>query len=138
MAKATKSILTLSAFVGLASAYAFPDCTTAPLKGNAVCDTSKDPITRASALVSLFTVAELINNTDNGSPGVPRLGLPAYQWWSEALVSSPFPFQKFLLIYFLLSLAWRSVKSRCHLCPLWQLLLRNFLPTAYPHERRVP
>lgn len=66
--------------------YTFPDCTVAPLKGNAVCDTTKDSITRAQAIISEFTVPELINNTVNLSPGVPRLGLPPYQWWSEALV----------------------------------------------------
>lgn len=67
--------------------YAFPDCTTAPLKGNAVCDTTKDPVTRAQAIIAQFTVDELMANTVNLSPGVPRLGLPSYQWWSEALVS---------------------------------------------------
>ncbi|KAF8165129.1 beta-xylosidase [Crassisporium funariophilum] len=65
--------------------YSFPDCTVAPLKGNAVCDTSKDAATRAKAIIDLFTVPELISNTVNLSPGVPRLGLPSYQWWSEAL-----------------------------------------------------
>ncbi|KIJ31884.1 glycoside hydrolase family 3 protein [Sphaerobolus stellatus SS14] len=68
-----------------ALAYSFPDCTSPPLQGNAVCDTTKDPITRASALIKLFTPAELAANTVNVSPGVPRLGIPSYQWWSEAL-----------------------------------------------------
>ncbi|KAG2118306.1 glycoside hydrolase family 3 protein [Suillus clintonianus] len=67
------------------SGYGFPDCQNGPLAGNAVCDTALDPIARATALAKLFTVPELINNTVNTSPGVPRLGLPAYQWWSEAL-----------------------------------------------------
>ncbi|KAF8974417.1 glycoside hydrolase family 3 protein [Flammula alnicola] len=88
------SSLLVAYFVCGASAitYSFPDCTAAPLKGNAVCDTSKDATTRAQAIISLFTVDELINNTVNLSPGVPRLGLPSYQWWSEALhgvASSP-------------------------------------------------
>ncbi|KAF9569465.1 glycoside hydrolase family 3 protein [Agrocybe pediades] len=65
--------------------YTFPDCTVAPLKGNAVCDTTKDPVTRAKAIISQFTVDELIANTVNLAPGVPRLGLPQYNWWSEAL-----------------------------------------------------
>ncbi|KAH9482881.1 putative exo-1,4-beta-xylosidase bxlB [Psilocybe cubensis] len=65
--------------------YTFPDCTVAPLKGNAVCDTSKDATTRARAIIEQFTVDELMANTVNLSPGVPRLGLPSYQWWSEAL-----------------------------------------------------
>ncbi|KAG1809651.1 glycoside hydrolase family 3 protein [Suillus subaureus] len=65
--------------------YSFPDCEGGPLASNAVCNTALDPITRATSLVELFTVPELINNTVSTSPGVPRLGLPAYQWWSEAL-----------------------------------------------------
>lgn len=28
---------------------------------------------------------EKINNTQNTSPGVPRIGLPSYNWWNEAL-----------------------------------------------------
>ncbi|KAG6919304.1 hypothetical protein DXG01_007437 [Tephrocybe rancida] len=65
--------------------YTFPDCTNGPLKSNAICDHTKDPATRAKAAIALFTVDELIANTGNLSPGVPRLGLPSYQWWSEAL-----------------------------------------------------
>ncbi|KAL4254195.1 glycosyl hydrolase 3 family protein [Abortiporus biennis] len=82
----------IPAFLPVANAYGFPDCQSGPLKNNTVCDTTKDPITRAKALIDLFTVDELVENTDNGSPGVPRLGLPAYQWWSEGLhgvASSP-------------------------------------------------
>jgi beta-D-xylosidase 4 len=36
-------------------------------------------------LVALFTLGEKINNTQNASPGVPRIGLPQYEWWNEAL-----------------------------------------------------
>lgn len=43
-----------------------------------MCDTSLDPVSRAAALVTAFTLEEKINNTQNGSPGVPRLGLPPY------------------------------------------------------------
>ncbi|KAG6865725.1 hypothetical protein C0991_012371 [Blastosporella zonata] len=72
--------------------YTFPDCVNGPLKSNAVCDPTKDAATRAKAVIALFTVDELIANTDSLSPGVPRLGLPSYEWWSEALhgvASSP-------------------------------------------------
>ncbi|ANB12660.1 hypothetical protein AWJ20_922 [Sugiyamaella lignohabitans] len=72
--------------------YSFPDCTREPLKSNLVCDTSAHYLDRARALVNEFTLQELINNTDNTAPGVPRLGIPNYQWWSEALhgiASSP-------------------------------------------------
>ncbi|KAK7005714.1 glycoside hydrolase family 3 protein [Favolaschia claudopus] len=64
--------------------YGFPDCVNGPLKDNAVCDPTKDPITRAKAVVSLFTTAELIANSVHQSDGVARLGLPPYNWWSEA------------------------------------------------------
>jgi beta-D-xylosidase 4 len=67
--------------------YSFPDCTNGPLKSTVVCNTSKDPATRARALIQMFTDEELTQNTDNVSPGVARLGVPPYQWWSEALVS---------------------------------------------------
>nr|AMW64957.1 beta-xylosidase [Thermoascus aurantiacus] len=63
----------------------FPDCVNGPLSSNLVCNTSADPQARAASLVSLFTLEELINNTGNTAPGVPRLGLPSYQVWSESL-----------------------------------------------------
>lgn len=36
-------------------------------------------------MISLFTTAEKINATISTSPGVPRLGLSPYNWWSEGL-----------------------------------------------------
>lgn len=44
-----------------------------------------DPFARATALVQEMTLEEKINNTGFISPGVDRLGLPAYTWWNEAL-----------------------------------------------------
>ncbi|KAH9943802.1 beta-xylosidase [Amylocystis lapponica] len=70
----------------------FPDCQLGPLSNNSVCDTTATPLQRATALVNLMTFEEKVNNTGNTSPGVPRLGLPPYQWWQEALhgvASSP-------------------------------------------------
>ncbi|TKA23286.1 hypothetical protein B0A50_07343 [Salinomyces thailandicus] len=63
----------------------FPECHQGPLKNNTVCDTSADPLDRAIALIKTFTLEEKLNNTGSTSPGVPRLGLPAYTWWNEAL-----------------------------------------------------
>jgi beta-D-xylosidase 4 len=40
---------------------------------------------RAKSLVALYTLEEKINATSSGSPGVERLGVPPYQWWSEGL-----------------------------------------------------
>ncbi|KAL4779907.1 glycoside hydrolase superfamily [Aspergillus varians] len=63
----------------------FPDCANGPLSKTPVCDRSLNPHDRATALISLFTFEELINNTGNSNLGVPRLGLPNYQVWGEAL-----------------------------------------------------
>ncbi|KIM98703.1 glycoside hydrolase family 3 protein [Oidiodendron maius Zn] len=63
----------------------FPDCEEGPLSNNLVCNTSANYYNRAQALISLFTLDELIANTQNNAPGVPRLGLPNYQVWNEAL-----------------------------------------------------
>ena len=70
----------------------FPDCVNGPLKANGVCDTTLDAASRAKALIAELTSDEKIANLNNGAPGVSRLGLPSYQWWSEALhgvASSP-------------------------------------------------
>ena len=32
-----------------------------------------------------MTVAEKIAQTMTAAPAIPRLGVPAYEWWSEAL-----------------------------------------------------
>ncbi len=69
------------------SGYTFPNCVDGPLADNTVCDTSKDAITRATALIDLWTDQELLNNLVDASPGVPRLGIPAYEWSEEGLVS---------------------------------------------------
>ncbi len=49
-------------------------------------------MSRAKALIGQLTIEEKIKNTGSTSPGVPRLGLPPYEWWQEALhgvASSP-------------------------------------------------
>jgi beta-glucosidase len=40
---------------------------------------------RAADLVRRMTVAEKIAQTMTAAPAIPRLGVPAYEWWSEAL-----------------------------------------------------
>lgn len=117
--------------VGSAAAYSFPDCTAPPLSDNAVCDTSLDSVARATALIDLFTVPELINNTVNASPGVPRLGLPAYQWWSEALVSYRY---LAIPITHLSNAAWCCAQSWSKLLCVWRVQLCYFLPSADSHE----
>ncbi|KAB8232498.1 beta-xylosidase XylA [Aspergillus alliaceus] len=63
----------------------FPDCERGPLSQTIVCDSSVKPHDRAAALVSLLTFDELVNNTGNTGHGAPRIGLPKYQVWNEAL-----------------------------------------------------
>ncbi|PQE04291.1 glycoside hydrolase family 3 protein [Rutstroemia sp. NJR-2017a BBW] len=62
---------------GCSTAFGFPDCVNGPLSNNTVCDT---------------TAYEKINLTVNVNPAIPRLGLPAYQWWQEALHGVAFSF----------------------------------------------
>lgn len=40
---------------------------------------------RIDALLKEMTLEEKISQTVNESAGIPRLGIPAYDWWSEAL-----------------------------------------------------
>lgn len=63
----------------------FPDCVNGPLSNTLVCDKSATPRDRAAVLISMFTFEELVNNTVNTAPGVPRLGVPPYQAWNEVL-----------------------------------------------------
>ncbi|KAF2454107.1 beta-xylosidase [Lineolata rhizophorae] len=69
----------------LSTRAAFPDCASGPLSSNGVCDTSLSPSERATALIAQMTPEEKIANLQNTAPGVDRIGLPAYEWWSEAL-----------------------------------------------------
>jgi beta-D-xylosidase 4 len=65
--------------------YSFPDCKNGPLKNNLVCNPSAGYYERASALVAEMTLAEAISQVNENFTGTPRLGLPAYIWWTEAL-----------------------------------------------------
>ncbi|KAK7962506.1 Xylan 1-4-beta-xylosidase [Apiospora aurea] len=83
------ALLSISAIIMLVvcvSARDFPNCQSGPLSTNKVCDTTLSPWARASAqLVAEFTVSEKSANSGDNSPGVPRLGVPPYEWWQEAL-----------------------------------------------------
>jgi len=48
-------------------------------------DPSQPLETRVADLVSRLTIEEKAALMMNGSPGVPRLGIPKYDWWNEAL-----------------------------------------------------
>ncbi|CAA2933820.1 beta-xylosidase alpha-L-arabinofuranosidase 2-like [Olea europaea subsp. europaea] len=61
------------------------------------CDASLDVKTRVDDLVNRLTLQEKIGFLVDGSKGVSRLGIPNYEWWSEALhgVSNTGPGTKF-------------------------------------------
>jgi len=48
-------------------------------------DLNKSFEERAADLVSQLTLEEKIAQLGNNAPAIPRLGVPAYEWWNEAL-----------------------------------------------------
>ena len=49
------------------------------------CNTTLSFAERASDLVNRLTLQEKITHIIDQTPAVPRLGIPSYNWWSEAL-----------------------------------------------------
>lgn len=49
------------------------------------CDTSLSYEVRAKDLVTRLTLQEKVKQLVNAASGISRLGVPAYEWWSEAL-----------------------------------------------------
>lgn len=78
-------LATLALLAVGARAFDFPDCTNGPLAGTPICDETLPYLTRARWIVSQMNVTEKVLRLQNGSPAIDRLGLPAYEWWSEAL-----------------------------------------------------
>ncbi|KAK3119898.1 hypothetical protein QOZ80_9AG0677400 [Eleusine coracana subsp. coracana] len=56
-----------------------------PSSGLPFCDRSLPASRRAADLVSRLTVSEKVAQLGDEAPGVARLGVPAYKWWSEGL-----------------------------------------------------
>src|SRR5450755_633646 len=48
-------------------------------------DFTASPEDRAADLVSRMTLAEKVSQMQNTATAIPRLGIPAYDWWNEAL-----------------------------------------------------
>lgn len=57
----------------------------ASLKSMAFCDTSLADDVRVKDLVSRLTLEEKVSQLVNTADAIPRLGIPAYQWWQEGL-----------------------------------------------------
>src|SRR6185503_10172353 len=50
-----------------------------------VYDVNASPEERVADLVSHMTLAEKVGQMQNTAPAIPRLGIPAYDWWNEGL-----------------------------------------------------
>lgn len=60
--------------------------TTNPLtKSYTFCNLNLPITERAKDIVSRLTLDEKLSQLVNTAPSIPRLGIPSYQWWSEAL-----------------------------------------------------
>lgn len=55
------------------------------LAGFGFCNTSLDVGSRVKDLVQKLTLEEKVGFLGNAAGAVSRLGIPSYQWWSEAL-----------------------------------------------------
>src|SRR5580698_712875 len=71
---------TLFAFTFLAAGAAYGQPAGAPYL-NPDLDAAK----RAADLVSRMTLDEKVLQMQNSAPAIPRLNIPAYDWWNEAL-----------------------------------------------------
>ncbi|KAI3812597.1 hypothetical protein L1987_17308 [Smallanthus sonchifolius] len=49
------------------------------------CNSTLDIKTRVDDLINRLTLEEKIGNLVNDASSIPRLGVPGYKWWSEAL-----------------------------------------------------
>ncbi|CAI9282730.1 unnamed protein product [Lactuca saligna] len=49
------------------------------------CNTALPIPTRAQSLLSLLSLSDKIKRLSNNDTGIPRLGIPPYEWWSESL-----------------------------------------------------
>lgn len=80
------SLLILSPFLSLSAIPPFScDPSDPSSKNYAFCNTKLPIEQRAQDLVSRLTVYEKIQQLGDIAPAIPRLGVPAYKWWSEAL-----------------------------------------------------
>jgi beta-glucosidase len=48
-------------------------------------NTDLPPVERAQDLISRMTLAEKVSQMMDEAPAIERLGIPAYNWWNEAL-----------------------------------------------------
>lgn len=80
-------VLLFALLVSLANSQTgtFPDCRSGPLASFPICDQSLPSRQRAADLIARMTTSEKISQMVTTAAAIPRLGLPKYEWWSEAL-----------------------------------------------------
>jgi hypothetical protein len=71
--------------VAVAGAPPFSCGPSSPSKGLPFCNMKLPASQRAADLVSRMTPAEKASQLGDIANGVPRLGVPSYKWWNEAL-----------------------------------------------------
>jgi len=76
-----KSIRFLIALLPLAATASFGQ----PVSSAPYLDPNLPPERRAADLVSRMTLEENVLQMQSTAPEIPRLGVPAYNWWNEAL-----------------------------------------------------
>ena len=76
-----KSIRFLVALLPLAATASFGQ----PVSSAPYLDPNLPPERRAADLVSRMTLEEKVLQMQSAAPEIPRLGVPAYNWWNEAL-----------------------------------------------------
>jgi len=78
-------ILVLTTVIVANAQTNYPDCKSGPLASFPICDRSIPSRQRAADLINRMTIAEKASWLINTVYPIPRLGLPPYQWWNEAL-----------------------------------------------------
>jgi beta-D-xylosidase 4 len=112
----------------------YPDCKAGPLATFPICDLSVPSRQRAADLISRMNISEKISLLTTASPAIPRLGLPAYNWESEALHGLAFsPGIQFLIDLFNAT----SFPMNINLGATFNMTLVNYITGAIATEARA-
>lgn len=132
MALQLLSTVGLLASGAAAAGHIFPGCQTGLLSENTVCDTKASVTDRAKALVAALSIEEKIALTGSTSPGVPRLGIPSYEWWRKFFDLARWTPTHTNAINHRGGSSWRSFVARSNLQQVRRLFLCHLVPSAYP------
>lgn len=79
------SIINVLASFSVQSAEPPFSCASIPSKNYNFCNAKLSIEQRVADLISKLTLDEKISQLGDIAPAIPRLGIPAYKWWSESL-----------------------------------------------------